>query len=81
MTLTSAPCPKRRETLAWLAGLLRSTADRAPFFGCFGLHEWAMVYRQTPEEIRHAVLLATTTLGFPTMMKTLSWVEDIIGEK
>ena len=35
----------------------------------------------TPEEIRHTVLLATTTLGFPTMMKTLSWVEDIIGEK
>ena len=35
----------------------------------------------TPEEIRHTVLLATTTLGFPSMMKTLSWVEDIIGEK
>jgi hypothetical protein len=26
---------------------------RPGFFGCFGLHEWAMVYRQTPEEIRH----------------------------
>lgn len=32
-------------------------------------------------EIRHLVLLATTTLGFPSMMKTLSWVEDIIGDK
>jgi 4-carboxymuconolactone decarboxylase len=31
-------------------------------------------------EIRHAVLLATTTIGFPSMMKTLSWVEDIIGD-
>ena len=30
------------------------------------------------DEIRHVVLLATTTLGFPTMMKTLSWVEDVL---
>ncbi len=45
--------PKRRETLVWLAGLLRATAERAPSFGCFGLHEWAMVYRQTPDEVRH----------------------------
>ncbi len=28
--------------------LLTRTASRAPQFGCFGLHEWAMVYR-TPE--------------------------------
>src|SRR5690606_25033288 len=35
--------------------LLRRTAARVSQFGCFGLHEWAMVYRQ--EEIRHAVPL------------------------
>lgn len=45
--------PKRRDTLGWLTGLLRATAERPPQFGCFGLHEWAMVYRQTPEEVRH----------------------------
>jgi hypothetical protein len=45
--------PKRRESLAWMLGLLRLTAERAPAFGCFGLHEWAMVYRQTPDEVRH----------------------------
>ncbi len=48
--------PKRRESLTWLAGLLRNTQDRAPQFACFGLHEWAMVYRLTPGEIRHAQL-------------------------
>ena len=26
--------------------ILRATAGRAGSFGCFGLHEWAMVYRQ-----------------------------------
>ncbi len=43
----------RRTTIAWLLGLLRATAARPPFFGCAGLHEWAMVYRQTPEAVRH----------------------------
>ena len=45
--------PKRRDSLAWILNLLRTTAERPPQFACFGLHEWAMVYRQTPDEIRH----------------------------
>ncbi|MGN7800527.1 3-methyladenine DNA glycosylase [Leifsonia sp. 22587] len=35
--------------------ILRSTASRPGRFGCFGLHEWAMVYRQ--DEHRHPVPL------------------------
>ncbi|UAJ80775.1 3-methyladenine DNA glycosylase [Leifsonia sp. ZF2019] len=35
--------------------ILRSTVARPGQFGCFGLHEWAMVYRQ--DERRHAVPL------------------------
>lgn len=42
----------RRTSLAWLINLLAQTLERPAFFGCHGLHEWAMVYR-TPE-IRHA---------------------------
>jgi alkylhydroperoxidase/carboxymuconolactone decarboxylase family protein YurZ len=34
----------------------------------------------TPEEIRHAVLQATSTLGFPLMMAGLAWVDDVIEE-
>ncbi|MFH8249974.1 3-methyladenine DNA glycosylase [Microbacterium sp. B2969] len=34
-----------------VAKILRATAGRAGSFGCFGLHEWAMVYRQA--EHRH----------------------------
>jgi hypothetical protein len=44
---------KRRDSVAWILGLMRTTAERPPSFGCFGLHEWAMVYRQTPAEVRH----------------------------
>ncbi|MCD1268804.1 3-methyladenine DNA glycosylase [Microbacterium sp. MEC084] len=35
--------------------MLRRTAERPGRFGCFGLHEWAMVYRQ--REHRHPVPL------------------------
>ncbi len=38
-----------------IVNLLRATRDRAPQFGCFGLHEWAMAYRA--DEVRHAVPL------------------------
>ncbi len=44
---------KRRAFAAWLAEFLAATQSRPAFFGCFGWHEWAMVYRQSPEEIRH----------------------------
>lgn len=46
--------PKRLPFLRWLRGLLDATLDRPPFFGCFGLHEWAMVYRLEPARVRHA---------------------------
>lgn len=44
---------RRRDTVAWLREMLAGMRERPAFFGCFGLHEWAMVYRQSPEEIRH----------------------------
>ena len=33
---------------------MTATAGRAGNFGCFGLHEWAMVYRLAEDETRHA---------------------------
>lgn len=34
----------------------------------------------TPEEIRHAIILLTSTLGFPTVSAAFSWVEDVLQE-
>lgn len=45
---------KRRDTVEFIRGLLRATASRKPRLNCFGLHEWAMVYRAGQEEIRHS---------------------------
>jgi len=34
----------------------------------------------TREEIYHVVLLALTTVGFPTTVATLTWVKDVLSE-
>lgn len=41
----------RRKPLLWMLSLLENSASKRPSFGCFGMHEWAMVYRK--EEVRH----------------------------
>ncbi len=32
------------------------------------------------DEIHHALLLLTSTIGFPTFIAALSWVDDILGQ-
>jgi hypothetical protein len=44
----------RGGALAHIVELLAATANRPAQLGCFGLHEWAMVYRQDAEQVRHA---------------------------
>lgn len=44
----------RGETVQFVADLLGATRARQGQFGCFGLHEWAMVYRLGEDEVRHA---------------------------
>jgi hypothetical protein len=44
----------QRLLLERTASLLVATASRPATFGCLGLHEWAMVYRQPPGRTRHA---------------------------
>ena len=40
--------------LRGLHNLLTATAARPPQLACFGMHEWAMVYRLDPSDVRHA---------------------------
>jgi hypothetical protein len=50
--LPAAEFPRRRVPfLRWAIDYLETTGEREPSFGCFGLHEWAMVYRE--EQVRH----------------------------
>lgn len=54
VTVSAGYVAAQRPLLESLRGLLTATAGRPGNFGCFGLHEWAMVYRLTPEQVRHA---------------------------
>jgi hypothetical protein len=50
----AAMLAKRRDTVGWIHRLLVSTAGRPAQLGCFGLHEWAMVYGLDSDRVRHA---------------------------
>jgi len=52
-----------------MEGAVHSHTRRALEAGC------------SPEEIYHVALLGTTTLGFPTMMKAFSWMDDVVSQK
>jgi len=44
---------RRGTVVGEVRALLVATAGRPAQLGCFGMHEWAMVYHQPAEEIRH----------------------------
>jgi hypothetical protein len=39
--------------VSFIEKLCTNIINKTPRFGCFGLHEWAMVYRLPPEKLRH----------------------------
>jgi 4-carboxymuconolactone decarboxylase len=75
-TLTDGPLDRRTAELvkiglavgARLEGAAHSHVRRALEAGA------------SADEIRHAVRLALTTVGFPTMMAALGWVEDVLSD-
>jgi AhpD family alkylhydroperoxidase len=74
---TAGPLNKRTSELIQLAaaaairseGSVHSHARRALEAGA------------KPEEVRHAVVLLTSTIGFPTVSAALSWVNDVIEKR
>jgi len=52
--VSTAYVRSQRVLIETLLRLLRATAERPANFGCFGMHEWAMVYRLGEDQTRHA---------------------------
>ena len=50
---TDAFLDHRGGTVTFVRDQLDRTAQRPAQWSCFGLHEWAMVYRTAPNEVRH----------------------------
>ncbi len=53
----------RGDAVRFVHGLLTATLGRPAFTGCFGLHEWAMVYREGADEHRHPLPLRLGSAG------------------
>ncbi|MDM7832436.1 3-methyladenine DNA glycosylase [Cellulomonas sp. MW9] len=53
----------RADTVQFVTALLAATSARQPFTGCFGLHEWAMVYREADDAHRHPLPLRLGSAG------------------
>jgi hypothetical protein len=58
----------RGDTVRFVHALLSATASRPAFTGCFGLHEWAMVYRA--EDRRHPLPLRLGQAGTDTVVES-----------
>jgi hypothetical protein len=58
----------RGESVRFIRALLAATASRPAFTGCFGLHEWAMVYRQA--EHRHPLPLRLGQAGTDAVVES-----------
>jgi len=41
----------------------------------------ALAAGATLEEIHHAIIILTSTIGFPTVAAALSWVDDVIEKR
>ena len=39
----------------------------------------ALAAGATPREVLHVVLLGITTLGFPSTITAITWIEDVLG--
>src|SRR3954447_9824584 len=57
----------RGDTVQFVRRLLAATASRPAFTGCFGLHEWAMVYRD--DRPRHPVPLRLGRTGTDSVVE------------
>lgn len=58
----------RLHLVRWILAMERATAGRTPRYSCFGLHEWAMVYRT--DEKRHRVPLRLGTAGTDAVVES-----------
>jgi len=34
----------------------------------------------SPDEVRHAIMLLTSTIGFPTVVAAMTWVDDVLED-
>jgi alkylhydroperoxidase/carboxymuconolactone decarboxylase family protein YurZ len=75
--LEAGPIGKKQAQLIQLAGAAAGRSE-----GAVHSHvKRALAARAKPAEIYHAIVLLTSTIGFPAVSAALSWARDVIEEK
>lgn len=69
VTVDRAVLERRWETIEFVSRLLEATEGRPAQLGCFGLHEWAMVYRCKTR--RHSAPLRLGAAGTDAVVESL----------
>jgi hypothetical protein len=62
---------RRLGTVEYVGSLMAATANRPANLGCFGMHEWAMVYQADPQELRHGVPLRLGRDGTDAVVESM----------
>ncbi|MCO8121736.1 carboxymuconolactone decarboxylase family protein [Stieleria sp. TO1_6] len=73
----AGPLSEREVALVKLAISLGAGLEGAAHSHCRKALEAGCV----KDDLRHVALLAAPTIGFPTMMRAKSWVEDVVEKK
>ena len=75
--LDAGPIGKKQAQLIQLAGAAASRSE-----GAVHSHvKRALEAKAKPAEIYHAIVLLTSTIGFPAVSATLSWARDVVEKK
>ena len=76
-TRSAGPLSPREAALVKLAISLGAGLEGAAHSHC----RKALEAGCTAEDLRHTAILSAPTIGFPTMMRAKSWVEDVIEKQ
>ncbi|MDA8744952.1 carboxymuconolactone decarboxylase family protein [Rubripirellula amarantea] len=73
----AGPLSEREVALVKLAISIGSALEGATHSHC----RKALEAGCTPEDLRHVAMVSAPTIGFPTMMRARSWVEDVLTKR
>ncbi len=71
VTVRTGHLIQRRGIVEYVGRLMAATASRPVDIGCFGMHEWAMVYKSDPAELRHGVPLRLGRDGTDAVVESM----------
>jgi hypothetical protein len=71
VTVCASHLARRRPTVDYVVRLMEAVAGRPAQLSCFGMHEWAMVYRADSKQLRHSLPLRLGQGGTDAVVESI----------